>query len=116
MLDYLLGIADMTGELMRLAINYIGAGNIVAPVEICQFLNSIHNGFLVVSGCGLGSRDFGNKMKAMKQSLAKVEKCCYVLKLRETEVPPEHLLAHIVGETLVERVDLDRDYMNDEDT
>lgn len=36
--DYLLGVADLTGELMRMCINSVGNGDIDTPFEVSQFL------------------------------------------------------------------------------
>jgi len=44
--DYLLGVADLTGELMRLCISSVGNGDIDTPFELSQFLRQIYDGLL----------------------------------------------------------------------
>lgn len=82
--DYILGVADLTGELMRMAINCISEGNPTRVDEICLMLRLIYNEFSVFSGV---HRDMNRKMNVMKNSLKKVENACYVLKIRGSEVP-----------------------------
>jgi predicted translin family RNA/ssDNA-binding protein len=38
------GIGDLTGELMRYAINKIGAGEPEKAISICHFMQQIHEG------------------------------------------------------------------------
>lgn len=42
--DYLNGIGDLTGELMRYAINSIGAGHHDAAISVCHVMQEIHKG------------------------------------------------------------------------
>lgn len=44
--DFLLGIADFTGELMRRCINNLGIGNINECFKICNLVKHIQTGFL----------------------------------------------------------------------
>lgn len=94
LVDYLCGVGDLTGELMRLGINYVSAGNFSKPAEICMFLNQLYRGFALL-GHGVVSKDFNFKLRVAKQNLEKIEHACYVLKLRGSEVP-EHLLAEVM--------------------
>ena len=43
--EYILGIADLTGELMRNAINAIGAGNMDACFQLLEILQCMSEGF-----------------------------------------------------------------------
>ncbi|KAK3553801.1 hypothetical protein QTP70_012232 [Hemibagrus guttatus] len=43
--DYLLGVADLTGELMRMCISSVGNGDVDTPFELSNFLRQIHDGF-----------------------------------------------------------------------
>ncbi|RUS19233.1 Translin family-domain-containing protein [Endogone sp. FLAS-F59071] len=111
--DYIFGIADLTGELMRLAINSVGNGNHEQALEVCQFLRSLKG------DSGEGSRlerrevynsqtlhkiltsteygiitvtqksQLGRKLEVMKSSLIKVEDACYAIRIRGSEYPPE---------------------------
>ncbi|KAF8948867.1 hypothetical protein BGZ47_002027 [Haplosporangium gracile] len=101
--DYLLGIADLTGELMRLAINTLGQSlmpnlqeenaSILSPEQrvqqILQFLRDIKSGF---DGLSLTKMSpISKKMGTLKQSLQKIELACYNVKVRGAEYPPEVL-------------------------
>lgn len=43
--DFILGIADFTGELMRKCINSLGIGNIDDCFKLCNFVKHINTGF-----------------------------------------------------------------------
>ncbi|KAG0361498.1 hypothetical protein BGZ54_009081 [Gamsiella multidivaricata] len=111
--DYLLGIADLTGELMRLAINTLGQ-SLIAPVQdsntmggiplpspeervqhILSFLRNIKSGFdgLVLTRAS----PLFKKMSAFKQSLNKIEMACYNVKVRGAEYPPEILRQMLIN-------------------
>ncbi|WZZ72038.1 hypothetical protein YC2023_083408 [Brassica napus] len=47
-LDYILGLADLTGELMRMAIGRISDGEVEFAQRICQFVRQIHRELLLV--------------------------------------------------------------------
>jgi len=89
--EYLLGVADLTGELMRLAINSVGQGSdLSAPFRLCAFLADLQAAF---SSLGSAScRDLGRKLAVMRQSQRKVEAACYALRVRGSEMP-RHLIA-----------------------
>jgi len=87
--DYMLGVADLTGELMRMAINRIGSRDFAEAESICQLLRAIHQEFSIF---GYEHREMGRKMNVMKSSLQKVENACYNVKVRGSEVP-DNLLA-----------------------
>jgi hypothetical protein len=105
--DYLLGVADLTGELMRLAINTLGQSLSVTAQEtaslggtklptpeervqhILTFLRNLKSGF---DGLALTrASPISKKMGAFKQSLNKIEMACYNVKVRGAEYPPEIL-------------------------
>lgn len=44
--DFILGIADFTGELMRRCINSLGIGNIDDCFKLCNFVKHVNTGFL----------------------------------------------------------------------
>ena len=99
--EYILGISDLTGELMRLAVNSVGQGNLTAPLEICQILRKIHDEFIT-----FGSRQRGlpKKLEVLKNSLKKVENTCYTIHIRGSEVP-ENMLATLIAENPDHAVD-----------
>uniref|UniRef100_A0A8C8S335 Translin-associated protein X n=1 Tax=Pelusios castaneus TaxID=367368 RepID=A0A8C8S335_9SAUR len=90
--DYLLGVADLTGELMRMCITSVGNGDIDTPFELSQFLRQIYDGFSYIGNTG--PYEVSKKLYTLKQSLAKVENACYTLKVRGSEIP-KHMLADV---------------------
>lgn len=88
--DYILGIADLTGELMRKCIMSIGAGQMQMPFELCKFLRQVHDGFVSIGN--QGPREVSRKMFTLKQSLNKVETACYTLQVRGSEIPKHSLV------------------------
>ncbi|KAF9115940.1 hypothetical protein BGX27_005632 [Mortierella sp. AM989] len=103
--DYLLGIADLTGELMRLAINTLGQPLVVSTIDldggpqlpspeervqqILSFLRNIKSGFDSLSLTK--ASPISKKMGVLKQSLTKIEMACYNVKVRGAEYPPDIL-------------------------
>lgn len=92
-LEYFLGVADLTGELMRLAINSVGNGDLDTPVEVCQFLRELE---LAFTSLGNTSREIGRKIYTLRQSLRKVETACYTLQVRGSEIP-KHMLVDVLA-------------------
>ncbi|KAM3931218.1 translin-associated protein X isoform 2-T2 [Leptodactylus fuscus] len=90
--DYLLGVADLTGELMRLCISSVGNGDIDTPFQLTQFLREIFDGFAYIGNSG--PYEISRKLFTLKQSLSKVENACYMLKVRGSETP-KHMLADL---------------------
>lgn len=90
--DYLLGVADLTGELMRLCISSVGNGDIDTPFQVSQFLQQIHDGFSYIGNTG--PYEVSKKLHTLRQSLGKVEDACYALRVRGSEIP-KHMLADV---------------------
>lgn len=99
--DYILGTADLTGELMRLCINSAANGDRNTSFEVCNFLRKLHNTFVSL---GNVSRDVSSKLKAMKASLSKVEAACYTLKVRGSEIP-QFALVEVLNSAVVDHGD-----------
>ncbi|KAF7654586.1 hypothetical protein LDENG_00067840 [Lucifuga dentata] len=91
-LDYLLGVADLTGELMRMCISSVGNGDIDTPYQLSQFLRQIHDGFAYIGNTG--PYEVSKKLHTLRQSLGKVEDACYTLRVRGSEIP-KHMLADV---------------------
>jgi len=90
-IEYLMGIADLTGELMRLAINSVGhGGDLNTPFDICRFLRDLQTAFTSLGN--ISARDLWRKVSVMRQSERKVQAACYALRVRGSEVL-RHLLA-----------------------
>lgn len=90
--DYLLGVADLTGELMRMCISSVGNGDIDTPFQLSQFLRQIHDGFSFIGNTG--PYEVSKKLHTLRQSLGKVEDACYTLRVRGSEIP-KHMLADV---------------------
>lgn len=93
--DYMLGVADLTGELMRMAINHIGSHEFNEAENICQILRSIYQEYSIFA---YENRDMSKKVGVMKASLNKVENACYNVKVRGSEVPDNMLADIILGD------------------
>jgi len=91
--DFILGIADFTGELMRKCINTLGSGNVNDCFKICNFVRAINSGFLGLSYSG--NREISRKTYVLRQSLAKMELVCYNIQIRGSEVP-KHMLLNVI--------------------
>ncbi|KFM68644.1 Translin-associated protein X, partial [Stegodyphus mimosarum] len=102
--DFILGIADLTGELMRKCINSVASGNIQEPFELCLVLQNIYEAFLVNSNY---SKDLKRKLYTLKCSLQKVENACYAIKIRGSEIPKHMLADFFSNEEFKEPVDPD---------
>ncbi|CAN7002700.1 unnamed protein product [Brassica oleracea var. botrytis] len=72
-LDYIFGLADMTRELMRMAIGRISDGEVKFAQRICQFVRQIHRELLLVVPQMDDSYDMKSKMEVMLQSVIKIE-------------------------------------------
>ena len=95
-LDYVLGVADLTGELMRMCINAVGSGSLQdLPFEILPFVRAVHCGFQSLRPV---TREIPRKLFVLRSSLAKIEQVCYTLKVRGSEIP-KHMLAHALNVT-----------------
>ncbi|XP_067001227.1 translin-associated protein X [Anabrus simplex] len=93
--DYVLGVADLTGELMRKCINNLGSGNIESCFQTCGFVKEIYNGFLRVGNTG--PREFNKKVFTLRQSLTKMENACYTIHVRGSEIP-KFMLADVFSD------------------
>lgn len=99
--EYMLGIADLTGELMRLAINCVGNGDFEKPFELCCFMRSVFDCFTAISSL---PRELHQKIRVLKQSLLKVEKACYTLQVRGSEMP-KHMLRDVFNDSSVNELE-----------
>ncbi|CAG7722653.1 unnamed protein product [Allacma fusca] len=81
--DYILGLMDLTGELMRATIN-------ANPVESIQFVQDTNNFLqLVYQGSlalyGYRTKELSRKMSTLLSSVLKIESYVYSLKIRELD-------------------------------
>jgi predicted translin family RNA/ssDNA-binding protein len=90
-LDYVLGLADLTGECMRLCINSVGSGETEHLPQICDFVRGLYNAFLTLNKNS--STEITKKMDTMTENLRKIETTCYTVTVRGSERPKYMLLA-----------------------
>ena len=86
--DYVLGVADLTGELMRLSISSVGRGDCDTPFHLLPFVRAVHRGFHSLHPF----KELSKKMTTLRASLGKIENVCYTITIRGSEVP-KHMLA-----------------------
>ncbi|XP_033205135.1 translin associated factor X [Bombus vancouverensis nearcticus] len=102
--EYILGIADLTGELMRMCINNLATGDRASCYQTCNFVRDMYTCFL---GCTNASNRLVNrKLYTLEQNLHKIENVCYTVKIRGSEIP-KHILVDLVNE---EYADSDESY------
>lgn len=82
-LEFVLGVGDLTGEVMRKCINSLGSGDVDSCFEHRRFLQELYKGFISVGS--VRSRDFSQKLFTLRQSLLKSENVCYNVKVRGGE-------------------------------
>ncbi|KAJ9174125.1 hypothetical protein P3X46_017187 [Hevea brasiliensis] len=87
-LDYLLGLADLTGELMRLAIGRISDGEPEFAERICKFVREIYRELSLIVPHMDDSSDMKTKMDTMLQSMLKIENACFSVHVRGSEYMP----------------------------
>lgn len=97
--EYILGISDLTGELMRQCINNLATGDSASCYETCNFIRNMYKGFL---GCvSISNKEINRKLCTLKQSLHKMENVCYTIKIRGSEIP-KHILVDVATEEYIE--------------
>ncbi|PHU17503.1 hypothetical protein BC332_13198 [Capsicum chinense] len=87
-LDYMLGLADLTGELMRLAIGRISEGELDFAEKICSFVREIYRNLTLIAPEMDDSSDMKQKMETMLQSVMKIENACFSVHVRGSEYIP----------------------------
>ncbi|XP_002120655.2 translin-associated protein X [Ciona intestinalis] len=101
LVEYLLGLADVTGEAMRMCINCaaesIGSSDLnnSRSYKLCAFVRILYNAFQVcltqIDTSAGRMKLFKEKLRTMHSSLIKCEDACYTVKVRGQEIP-NHLL------------------------
>jgi len=94
-MDYLLGVSDLTGELMRLCISSLAVGNENYCNKVSLIIREIYDGFSnLPANAGY---ELSKKIQVMKECLQKVENACFQLKVRGSEIPKELLAEQLEG-------------------
>ncbi|XP_057661037.1 translin-associated protein X isoform X1 [Diorhabda carinulata] len=101
--DYILGLADFTGELMRRCLNTLGVGNVGECFKLCNFVRHINTGFLGLMAPG--QKELSRKGYVLRQSLSKMELVCYNIQIRGSEIPKHMLLSVIESSDAQENED-----------
>ncbi|KAF7306632.1 Translin-associated protein X [Mycena indigotica] len=108
--DYLLGLSDLTGELMRFAISNISRrGGSTTANDICRLVRDCKAGqFPHFEQFIPHIRDLGKKQSVTSSSLEKIEAAAYAVMVRgsEFDLPPE-ILEDLIQQTTV-RFDIGR--------
>ncbi|KAH7516138.1 hypothetical protein FEM48_Zijuj10G0103300 [Ziziphus jujuba var. spinosa] len=81
-------LADLTGELMRLAIGRISDGELEYAEKICKFVRDIYRELLLLAPKMDESFDMKTKMDTMLQSVIKIENACFSVRVRGSEYLP----------------------------
>ncbi|XP_058079068.1 uncharacterized protein LOC131227312 isoform X1 [Magnolia sinica] len=87
-IDYLLGVGDLTGELMRLAIGRISDGEREYAEMICSFVRNIYRELTLLAPIMDDSSEMKKKMETMLQSVVKIENACFSVHVRGSEYIP----------------------------
>ncbi|XP_078438527.1 translin family protein isoform X2 [Wolffia australiana] len=87
-LDYLLGIADLTGELMRLAIGRVSEGELEYAEKICRFVRDIYRELSLLVPKMDDNAEMKKKMEVMFQSMVKIENALFSVHVRGSEYVP----------------------------
>ncbi|KAJ3811831.1 Translin [Lentinula aff. lateritia] len=97
--DYLLGVSDLTGELMRFAISGFGRpGGRARALETCIFVRNCKSG-----GFTPYVWELHKKQAVTAQSLSKIEDAAYTAVVRTSEFDlPAEMLDDIVNQTVLD--------------
>ncbi|EJW82188.1 translin family protein [Wuchereria bancrofti] len=82
---YLMGLFDVGGELMRLAISEISSGNSDRAVNIVNYMRSLH-GCYEFLGNIMHTVEWTKKSQVFRDCLMKVENALYKWKIRENDM------------------------------
>ena len=88
--DFVLGIADLSGELMRRCTNAVTEGNRSQPFELLGFMRALYCGVLSLPPSA-SCRELSRKLPVLQSNVLKVERICYTLKIRGSELPASML-------------------------
>ncbi|KAF8446189.1 Translin [Boletus edulis BED1] len=97
--DYLLGLSDLTGELMRFAISgFSRKGGRARAVQVCNFVRDCKSDFDRFAPFVKGLR---KKQVVTSQSLEKIEHAVYAIVVRTSEYDlPQEILDDIIGQSM----------------
>lgn len=82
-MEFILGLQDTTGELMRKSINSLGSGDVDQCFVVCNILRKLYENYISIGPTY--NKEFSRKMSTLRQSLLKAEFVCYNIKVRGKE-------------------------------
>eukprot|EP01104_Vermistella_antarctica_P001281 TRINITY_DN11331_c0_g1_i1.p1 TRINITY_DN11331_c0_g1~~TRINITY_DN11331_c0_g1_i1.p1 ORF type:complete len:268 (+),score=51.76 TRINITY_DN11331_c0_g1_i1:409-1212(+) len=85
--DYLLGVADLAGELVRFSINSAADRDFDTCLAICMFLRSMLIAYQSLPTNGKHTRELRSKINTMCSSVKKAETVCYDLRIHNRQTP-----------------------------
>ncbi|KAG2587873.1 hypothetical protein PVAP13_5NG177600 [Panicum virgatum] len=83
-----INVADLSGELMRLAIGRISDGEVEYAKKICAFVRDIYRELTLVVPLMDDNSEMKKKMEVMLQSVVKIENACFSVHVRGSEYIP----------------------------
>ncbi|KAJ7551832.1 hypothetical protein O6H91_06G031000 [Diphasiastrum complanatum] len=99
--DYLLGVGDLMGELMRLAISGVANGQRGVSQFVCSFVQALYEGFSLLFYNVDYGKDMNKKMETMLQNLVKIETTCYSVHVRGSEYPESMIVDSLEQQDIV---------------
>lgn len=81
-MEFILGVGDLTGELMRKCINSLGSGDVNSSFNIANSLKAFYTCY---KGLHVNHRELGRKLQTLKASLLKTDNVAYNIKIRSEE-------------------------------
>ncbi|KAI5719660.1 hypothetical protein M8J76_013050 [Diaphorina citri] len=95
--EFVLGVGDLSGELMRYAIGSVAAGS--DSTDCINATNTVRDLYVAMLASGVSRvKEASRKLAVLKQSLQKMERTVYTVKVRGSEMP-RHVIAHVVNES-----------------
>ncbi|KAL1451890.1 hypothetical protein WDU94_006225 [Cyamophila willieti] len=106
--EFVLGVGDLSGELMRYAIGSVAAGT---DTDDCiNATNTVRDLYVAMVQSGaIRVREVARKFSVLKQSMMKMERTVYTIKVRGSEMP-RHVIAHVVNECERDENDVDEGF------
>jgi predicted translin family RNA/ssDNA-binding protein len=82
-IEFMLGLADLSGEVMRRCVNSLASGQVQTCFESCNFMQQLYAGYMTLNVSRV--KDMNFKIYTMKGSVLKCEAVCYNIKVRGKE-------------------------------
>ncbi|KAJ6643172.1 Translin-associated protein X [Pseudolycoriella hygida] len=99
-LEFMLGLGDLSGEIMRRCVTSLGTGDFEICSQACAFLQSLYTGYMSLHN--IRHKDLSNKIHTLRQSVLKVENVCYNVTVRGGEAAKWGTLDNVVSDNVDE--------------